>query len=193
MPTQPIPHHANCAGRQVIVPKPLDRRQRNREYDARRRTDEVALTELASRIEKWTIPEPNSGCLLWFGATTKKGYGLVGIGGRKGKSIYAHRLAYTIAKGAIPEGLSILHRCDNRCCCNPDHLFVGSPADNTNDMINKDRHCRGERSPMAKLSEDEIPGIRRDPRSLRLIALDHGVDIKQIHRIKRRENWRHVR
>jgi hypothetical protein len=143
-------------------------------------------------FERFTIPEPNSGCLLWFGATTTRGYGLFGLGGRKGKKVYSHRAAYELAHGPIPDGQNVLHRCDNRCCCNPDHLFVGTSQANTDDMISKDRHCRGERSKFAKLTDDVIPEIRRDRRSLRLIARDYGVDIKQIHRIKRRENWKHV-
>jgi len=199
--TQLTPHPASYADRQVIVPKPLDLRQHNREYDAKRRkekTPAVMKLSFEDKVRLWskvlerTQPEPNSGCLLWLGAATPHGYGVVGFGGRCGVSVYVHRLAYEVAHGELLAGEHVLHRCDNPYCCNPDHLRSGMPADNTDDMIAKDRHCRGERSPAAKLTDNDILTIRKDARSLRLIALDYGVDIKQIHRIKRRENWKHV-
>jgi hypothetical protein len=77
----------------------------------------------------------DSGCLEWTGATLK-GYGQIGDGQRV---LYAHRVAYELAKGSVPDGLLVCHHCDNPPCCEPTHLFVGTVQDNTDDMIAKGR------------------------------------------------------
>jgi HNH endonuclease len=86
------------------------------------------------------IPEPNSGCWLWDGAVTNDGYGQVRINNR---NFRVHRLAWEQANGLIPEGLSVLHKCDVPSCCNPDHLFLGTQLDNVTDMRTKRRFKGG--------------------------------------------------
>jgi hypothetical protein len=76
-------------------------------------------------------------CWEWRGARSADGYGQRRIGG---KLLYLHRLAYEWAAGAIPAGMLVCHRCDNPPCCNPDHLFLGSRADNARDMCRKGRN-----------------------------------------------------
>lgn len=83
-------------------------------------------------------PEPNSGCWLWTGRYGNNGYGTFG-GGRKGERTGAHRLVWEITNGPIPDGLFVLHRCDVRGCVNPEHLFLGTAKDNTQDMMAKGR------------------------------------------------------
>lgn len=78
-------------------------------------------------------------CWIYTGPKTHNGYGTFGIGGRKGTNIRAHRLAHVLWKGPIPVAQMVLHSCDNRACCNPDHLFTGTAKDNTSDMMNKGR------------------------------------------------------
>lgn len=91
---------------------------------------------IAERFDaKWQV-EPNTGCHLWIGAVSDSGYGSVSI---KGKMRLAHRVSYELRVGPIPLGLLVLHRCDVRCCVNPDHLFLGTYADNENDKIAKGR------------------------------------------------------
>lgn len=94
------------------------------------------------RFERFVSPEPNSGCWLWTGAGAGKGYGMFRYGGRRprGALMYAHRFAFSQWKSVIPEGMSVLHRCDVRCCVNPDHLFLGTQADNMRDMTAKGRN-----------------------------------------------------
>ena len=91
-------------------------------------------------------------CLLWTGATNEKGYGVIGAGARGAGVLKVHRVAWELARGPIPEGLFVLHRCDIPACCNVAHLFLGTNADNVADMIAKGRNSpppvlRGEANP----------------------------------------------
>lgn len=85
-----------------------------------------------SRIERIT----ESGCWIWTGLLTNVGYGKMGIGT---KTISTHRYSYEQAYGPIPKGLLVLHKCDNRCCVNPEHLYLGTQSDNIKDMYSKGR------------------------------------------------------
>lgn len=77
------------------------------------------------------------GCLIWTGRIDQHGYGRICVDGRE---MGAHRASWVLTKGPIPSGLHALHRCDTPPCINPDHLFLGTPADNVADMIRKQRH-----------------------------------------------------
>lgn len=95
----------------------------------------IDVTALA-RFEQKVQYCPTSGCWLWEGAANPKGYGMFRFSG--GPSL-AHRAAYRIFRNEIPPTALVLHRCDTPACVNPDHLFVGTAAQNTGDMINKGR------------------------------------------------------
>lgn len=92
----------------------------------------------------FTKVHKNEGCWNWSGATMPNGYGLIrSAGGRGGNTTLAHRVSYEIHSGSkIPNGLYVLHRCDNRRCVNPEHLFLGTQKDNIRDMIAKGRGVR---------------------------------------------------
>lgn len=94
------------------------------------------------RFWEKVFPEPMSGCWLWDGHVNSRGYGLLPIGSRSDGSrskVLAHRFSYVLHKGGIPDGLGVLHRCDNPYCVNPDHLFVGNQIVNMQDCKAKGR------------------------------------------------------
>lgn len=86
-----------------------------------------------------TVPEPNSGCLLWLGYACPQGYGRVSVRGKRNRSCTAHRAAYECAYGPFDESLTICHSCDTPLCVNPEHLFIGTQKDNLRDMRAKGR------------------------------------------------------
>lgn len=93
--------------------------------------DEKFLKRFWSKVNK-----TEGGCWEWTGSLQTQGYGNIEI---KGKRLLPHRIAYVLHKGEIPQGLSVCHHCDNPKCCNPEHLFLGTAADNMNDASQKGR------------------------------------------------------
>ncbi|CAB4141376.1 HNH nuclease [uncultured Caudovirales phage] len=82
---------------------------------------------------------PFSGCHVWTGNTTEKGYGIIRV---NGKPTRAHRFIYEQVKGKIPEGMLVCHTCDVPSCINPDHLYAGTAADNSADIVKRNRWTR---------------------------------------------------
>lgn len=119
------------------------------------------------------------GCWNWTGRLGHYGYAHLSVNGDGQR---AHRLSYELYVGSIPEGMLVCHRCDNRKCVNPDHLFLGTNADNMRDMAAKWR-CR------SKLTAEQVRQIRADGRILKEIAKDFGVSPSNICRVKKGEYW----
>lgn len=106
----------------------------------------------------------------------------------------AHRASWILFKGEIPENTEVMHKCDVPNCVNPDHLELGTHADNMHDKDRKGRsnYQRGSHMGRAKLTEDDIPKIRADSRPQKEIARDFGVGGSTINYIKTGKTWKHV-
>lgn len=117
-----------------------------------------------------------TGCHIWTAAQNGTGYGIFNF---CGKPTLANRLAWEFAFGKISDGLCVLHKCDVRACCNPDHLFLGTRSENSRDMVLKNRSAKHEKHSQAKLSEYEVTTIRAlhesGNMSQRSIARQFGV------------------
>lgn len=144
------------------------------------------------RLERKSIVNPVSQCREWMGARTRNGYGKIGIG--KKTSVPTHRAAWEAVNGAIPDGLFVLHKCDNRACVNVEHLFLGTCHDNHVDMDSKGRRAvlRGSDNGQAKLMDCQVSEILLDDRPVRRIAEDYGISFSHVAAIKRAEKWRHL-
>lgn len=114
----------------------------------------------------------------------------------KGKNVSAHRWVYENHIKAIPNGMCVLHCCDNMLCVRPSHLFLGTQADNIADMISKGRQAKGEKHCNAVLTESDVLEIRRmyafGNYSQAALARKFGVISSQISRIVNRKRWKHI-
>ena len=152
------------------------------------------MSNVAERFEKSYIPEPMSGCWLWIKAVKNTGYGRFKLGDRPTS---AHRLSWTLHRGEIPDGLWVLHKCDVPSCVNPDHLYLGTHADNTNDALKRGRFFKwnglrsGENNPRAKLTKDMVSYIRSNPDlTSPFLSSELGVSRTAITNIRQGRTWK---
>jgi len=135
---------------------------------------------------------PGPGCWEWQAGYRSSGYGGFHTGG---KERLAHRVMWEMAFGDIPEGMVIMHSCDNRRCVNPEHLSLGSHAENMKDMVDKGRSAKGEKSWTAKLTEADVCVIRRRKslgESVFELAKEYGVHRSTVYRLCSGDTWSHV-
>jgi hypothetical protein len=121
---------------------------------------------IKERLDRNHHKVDETGCWEWLGAKYSNGYGAIRKDYSSLSRTGAHRAAYEAHHGPIPVGLRVCHRCDNRLCINPDHLFLGTASDNTKDMVRKGRHGN------MKLTQDSVKEIRE--------AFKHGTSSKDI-------------
>lgn len=148
---------------------------------------DIASVHLLWLMSARVFVKPSS-CWLWGGPRSENGYGVIEVRG----TIYrVHRVVYEYCVADIPEGLIVLHSCDNPPCCNPEHLRAGTHADNSADCL-----ARG-RNPACKLTEDDVRLLRRlavGPSRLphRRLAERFGISADTVSQIVRCDTWRHV-
>lgn len=134
-------------------------------------------------------------CWEWFGATTSRGYGSFRVGYPEGGMRLSHRIAWVSANGDLDDRIRVCHRCDNRKCCNPRHLFLGTTADNNRDKAAKGRSAKGETHGLSKLTCEEVMSIRESRQmgaKYANLAAAHGVSQQTIGQIVNRKTWVHI-
>lgn len=134
-------------------------------------------------------------CWEWLACKLPNGYGAVQVNNKK---CATHRVAWELTYGEIPSGMFVCHRCDNPKCCNPHHLFLGTPKDNSHDMWTKGRHLVpiGEKNPQAKLTESEVVQIftayHQERPTQSWLAQKYNVTRSAIRGIVNQKTWTHI-
>lgn len=138
------------------------------------------------------VEKSDGGCWMWIGTKVNKGYGVIGY---RGKAIGAHRMSYIIHHGEIPDGMILLHSCDNPSCVNPDHLRLGTRAENCADKVAKGRQNRGETNSNAKVTETDVIEMRRlyaNGSTCAELAEKYSLSGVGVWQIVTGRNWKHI-
>lgn len=173
----------------------------------------MSTNEHTKTVERFMakVARQTNGCWNWTGGTDRKGYGKFSMGNsrnadgtRRNSMVSAHRVAYMLFVGDIPtgngfHGTCVLHKCDNPACVNPQHLFIGSNAENVHDMDKKGRRvsktARGEAHPNAKLTAEKVADIKRMLKAgftRNEAACAIGCGLASVHQIATGRQWAHV-
>jgi HNH endonuclease len=138
----------------------------------------------------------NTPCWLWTGSGNKGNYGRVLISKSNPiRFVSAHRYSWTYYYGEIPHGSHVLHKCDNRRCVNPEHLKLGTAAQNSKDIVEHGNSLRGELNPRTKLTTNDVLEIRAKysrGETLRAIAAQYSISLTNAHSITTRRSWAHL-
>lgn len=154
--------------------------------------DRDEAESINQRLARSSKLNGDTGCIEWVGALMHQGYGHVNW---RGKVLRTHRASYAANNGEIPKGAYICHKCDNPKCINQDHLFLGSQAENSADMVKKKRSTIGEKNPQSKLTVAQVQAIRilaTTGMIHRNIAEKFHVTRGAIGLIVRGERWKYV-
>ncbi len=133
--------------------------------------------------------EKTNTCWIWKGCLIESGYGTIGY---KGKNFVVHRLMYELFVAKIPEGMLACHICDNKLCCNPSHIFLGTHKDNLVDMVNKKRSNFGEKHHNARLKTEEAREIKFSKEKNTILSDRFKVSAGHIDNIRLGIRWKHL-
>ena len=120
------------------------------------------------------VNKTKNGCWEWSGCKWKSGYGQIKVRGKRWK---AHRMSFLIHHGYLDETLCVLHKCDNRACVRPDHLYQGTKGNNAEDCVNRERTARGTKNALAKLTEPIVAEMRRQYAKRTAISISKQYDV----------------
>jgi hypothetical protein len=149
------------------------------------------MNELKNAFEENFEPS-REGCWLWKATVGSHGYGQLSFAST---AMTAHRVAWQLYRGDIPQGLFVLHKCDVRLCVNPDHLFLGTHADNMSDCQSKQRNAHGDRHGNAKLTEEQAREIKNSPANRGVgsfLSKKFGISRATISEIRNGSTWKHL-
>lgn len=145
------------------------------------------MKTLEERIAEKISVNSKTQCHEWLGSTTKKGYGMIWVdNGMK----LVHRVRYEMTYGPIDQGNVIRHKCDNPKCSNPEHLIIGTHAENMKDMVVRNRQATGIKNGRAKITPEIVKQIINSNKSQTEIAKEFGISQSQVGRIKRGVHWK---
>jgi len=136
----------------------------------------------------WEKVDRTGSCWLWKGYKLKKGYGQFRI---NDKAKRAHRVSFSLMKGEIPDGLCVLHHCDNPSCVNPDHLYLGTEKDNARDrdLRHRRKSTRGVLHGRAKINWQDVEIMRQSSKPHSYFAKKYNLDASHIGKIRKNKYW----
>lgn len=140
-------------------------------------------------LEKHSIPEPNSGCLLWTASVSEFGHGQVRV---DGKLRPAHRVSWEQVNGPMPDHLFACHKCDVASCIEPAHVYPGTHRQNMDDMLARERQVRGEKNGQSKVTDEIVMQIRARSGTNVEIAAEFGISETAVCVIRSGRRWKHL-
>ena len=158
------------------------------------RFDSTPTGTVLDRFEAQFSRVSESGCWVWTGSNKSQfGYGAFKIGNRASKVEYAHRAAWSLYVGEIPKGMCVCHSCDVSSCVNPDHLFLGTAKDNSDDKVRKGRAAIGDMLPITKLTKaDAIAILSMKDKPKKVLAEMFNISRQSVSDIIHGRTWKHV-
>ena len=167
-------------------------------HDARTRKHgdpNAGQTHAPPEVRFWRFVDKTAECWI-FRQYGGKDYGRFKPGGRGAKTVLTHRYSYELHHGPIPDGMVVMHSCDNPACVNPAHLSVGTYKENTAQMAARGRHPRpgrkGEASPQAKLDDATVRLIRQSTESHAALARQFNCKAETVRKVRLGKTWTHV-
>lgn len=190
----PVEKTGNWEGARISDPRPLVLAELV-EVESRRKKPKAGwLNRFWGYVTKGSQDE----CWIWSGPLNGSGYAFlfVRFAGRKWTQWLAHRLSFAIANGSVPEGAQVNHKCDNKLCVSPSHLWLGSQKDNMMDALSKNHRAFGSLNGNSKLNDEKVRAMRsiyaKGGITLKQVGAQFGITAASACSIVNRQTWRRV-